>query len=1077
MAATTLNKVTTMNIETPTFMYTAYGITWLNATPPPFNTENEAILPFTIGDRSTKIIDGEKWTGQTTAFYADVDCKTAISENREVNRLLPSGRNDTDHFFVDEDTGCAFRHQGYTENIPIDNSFRPYYAQWVGYNAGPSANYYLKTPNCQLAEDPHMFFIVVAHKDDANATAAVNAQFCKAKYRATAAEVTVDANAKKVLNVTHYGEPRDLTDEELDSTILETVVTGGGVQTPVVGYSGPFLTNPRHAARLRQVNEQLTNSDWDFESSALGFVFAQNPDLGSLMDPKTLSDAVSRAYRLLFMSYVAMNLVGQISEPITATRSFEADTVVVEKVYARILEGLLASVALLLVGFLIASTRRKTGLVSDPASLAGTMAYVAKSDKLLEKFKYTDGTSTEQEMYQAISGCTFKLESKEEHYQLVLGQDDQANGRQTTRDAGAFKSDQERNIELSTTAGCIFIALLGGIFIFIIYIYNFSVNNNGLPSISSNVFVFQLIFSYIPTAVATLIEPFWVLLTRFLCVLQPLETLRKGHALASESLSLKFESMPPALTTVTALRSRHFFLAVLATTALSTNFLAIAFGGLFSPTLTLEVRDATFLQTHSMEIDAVPQIYSQGIVRESRIAENRFPVGEFDHYYTLYTNLTNNTNLPAWTTHTEFFFPFEVGTLQPNNSTQFWHGRTLGARASLECDALGIDVQFSPNTTGPVEVRLVSSPLDDSEPQCETYFKITQTRVNEDDISYVGPVKLNFYPKFTSVSNQTEDTQYCEGLVPMVHAKAAWNRNNTVQEFRDGFEMKGQVCRPRMEAKIYDVTVDESYQVVSAEEVTDQDPAAGNIFGGKISEPEFFAAFRSLFDPSSVLLENIEAGTAVPFHTSDFTFHWIDVPIQLLSNSTDFVDPEKPIPDMGEMGKLVGRVYSMAFGVTMGLYYEQMLGNLEVPVEIAGAEMVKTTRVEMSTFMFAVSGGLLGWYVILALYFYLFRVSRLFQRLPTSLASEIQLFHSSRALDDMQGTELLTTRQRNDYLTTFKKRYGFGRFIGRDGVLRVGIEQEPLLDHMSDGEVRNQGLGRVGLAIERVFGRARKSSI
>jgi hypothetical protein len=46
----------------------------------------------------------------------------------------------------------------------------------------------------------------------------------------------------------------------------------------------------------------------------------------------------------------------------------------------------------------------------------------------------------------------------------------------------------------------------------------------------------------------------------------------------------------------------------------------------------------------------------------------------------------------------------------------------------------------------------------------------------------------------------------------------------------------------------------------------------------------------------------------------------------------------------------------------------------------------------------------------------------------------------------MRGTSLMTKRERKRHLEDLQARYGYGKFVGTDGILHEGIEKEPLVD-------------------------------
>lgn len=120
---------------------------------------------------------------------------------------------------------------------------------------------------------------------------------------------------------------------------------------------------------------------------------------------------------------------------------------------------------------------------------------------------------------------------------------------------------------------------------------------NGLDLPSNNPVLAQIRLNYIPVLFATLLEPFWTLLKRKLCVLKPFEVLRGGEAKASQSMDLRYTSLPPQLAIWRALKARHFLLVAVCAIGLSANVLAIALSALLQPQLAVISSNGTFLKS------------------------------------------------------------------------------------------------------------------------------------------------------------------------------------------------------------------------------------------------------------------------------------------------------------------------------------------------------------------------------------------------------------------------------------------------------------------------------------------------
>ncbi|KAK6513934.1 hypothetical protein TWF506_008364 [Arthrobotrys conoides] len=439
-------------------------------------------------------------------------------------------------------------------------------------------------------------------------------------------------------------------------------------------------------------------------------------------------------------------------------------------------------------------------------------------------------------------------------------------------------------------------------------------------------------------------------------------------------------------------------------------------------------------------------------------------------------------------TPTHFFLPLKPNDVQLFNSSEIFRAETIGLNASLSCEALNALVKVENNTfkAGTVEIknevgnlRFRTTAYEDSGPLCEGSAKFEFRSLSNDgsitgiERGYNGSVAMEAYAQLKAASDNTRENEICGGLFPVIFSRTQpLSASNSFRFDPTTFRHKSIVCRPKLDVHRYEITFDTSGRIIRtaiSENSADEKP---RVFAGPITESQLLARMQLLLrsDLGDYSLNiNAESGSRLYFSDNPLPRGWIDFMLQTIFSSTEAIDPQTPIQDIdiNLIGEQLNVVYARVFSVALGIYHSRMFTRASPSApQTEGVKFAPTVRVQISTSMFALTTTLLGFYFILAIYFYLFRVSRLFQRLPTSIASEIQLFHKSSVLDDVRGTELLTGRQRKAHLSRLNRRYGYGRFVGRDSILRVGIEREPLLDHMLNQEVRNQGLGKFGLTIE-----------
>jgi len=199
--------------------------------------------------------------------------------------------------------------------------------------------------------------------------------------------------------------------------------------------------------------------------------------------------------------------------------------------------------------------------------------------------------------------------------------------------------------------------------------------------LSDTQIVTQIIFSFIPAVIATLLEPFWVLVGRYLALYQPYTELQRGNASPDSSLGLKFTNIPPILIAPRALRHSHIILFLASMMAITANLLAVAFGGIFGPGFKPLTSDLAVTYPFTTTINTEIQMENP----KQRALEGTFAKDAEEHWLVVNTNVIEGTDLPAWVTDEFYFLPFEW---EPGNKSDLRTSMTQGYGGSLTCQLL-----------------------------------------------------------------------------------------------------------------------------------------------------------------------------------------------------------------------------------------------------------------------------------------------------------------------------------------------------------------------------------------------------
>lgn len=536
----------------------------------------------------------------------------------------------------------------------------------------------------------------------------------------------------------------------------------------------------------------------------------------------------------------------------------------------------------------------------------------------------------------------------------------------------------------------------------------------GLALPSNNRFVRQLLQNYIPTAISTTLEPVWILLTRQLCVLQPFEELRKGKSTSRNSITLAYTNLPPQLVVLKALNAKHFMLGILATMTILANVLSVAFSSLFYEGLA-NVKIQTTLQP----LLSLPfqRLNGTALPFNSNVTMNWQGGTTKDEFYIAMSNALASSKLPLWTDPDRFYLPVTLP-----GDTQAGINYTISTEyfgASLGCQELtSWETKDIKDESGSIESSLLEFNImqpDGSITNCSIDFSI-------DPPAYIsGPSSL----EISAVAGFSEVCK--ENIV------AGWWRGNASNRTVEVTSKTMMLCRPQLVTGSAEVTVDPDGRILHSK-----------ILGySNGSAPEYFTT-----DPSDLILQAHQyiIDHSSDWHNDSFPSDWNNYLIAETFIGDRFLDPQLPAPTFNQAVTIYTAMYNKLFAILLG-NNAHLLFTAPHPTTkpLPALRHEPQTRIFLSLPAFVIAECILCLYVLTTVLVYLHRPWRILPRLPISLASTIAFFAASHAIQEFEGTSTMTEKQRKKWLEWQGYRWGYGRFVGRDGKVHVGIEREPFV--------------------------------
>jgi hypothetical protein len=567
---------------------------------------------------------------------------------------------------------------------------------------------------------------------------------------------------------------------------------------------------------------------------------------------------------------------------------------------------------------------------------------------------------------------------------------------------------------------------------------------------SNKTIIRQIIENYIPTALATLIEPVWILVNRLLCLLQPLEELRGGKATAQKSIDIDYSSLPPQLVMFKALRSAHFKLAAVCLMALLANVLAVAFSGMLEELTVLVPLPVSFVPPYETRFVSINGTVGPNMPGQQVLTVK--PSGAFtgglgtNQFLVAQSNYTAGTPLPAWTDSQFMYIPFADDEQLTAKSASSLRARTMAIGANLECQQIRArdwKASWLSDVAGDSRSNVTVTMDDITCRKTDILTLLGPTNPGETyPICQNGSVALEFAVQLEARQNASlAERTFCNTLVVLGYVRDTNICSRTKTTIFDEKSATFIGCRAGIVGGEANVIVDNDGRVQNVSQVD----VTSNVSYTFLDEHFSNNASNLLQQGNAYLLASF---VDPKWHNQSDATDFMNYFMVKQGNSSRLLDPNLPLPSLDEVTKDLYPVYSKLFAIWMGINKDKLLvrRNKGSTFVIQGWADEHQTRIFLSMPLFIIAEAILGIYIIVAICIYLWRPGRFLPRMPTSIAAIIALFAASQAVRDMHGTSLLTKKERWTLLEGLGGTYGYGTFIGVDGKLHEGIEKEPFVD-------------------------------
>ncbi|KAI5839436.1 hypothetical protein DFP73DRAFT_614012 [Morchella snyderi] len=381
-----------------------------------------------------------------------------------------------------------------------------------------------------------------------------------------------------------------------------------------------------------------------------------NDTLETLFDPRSLANMHRSAFKLHFALFCKEELLqrnGSLLSKTTITTDLTLWGFGVSKLWCRALQGAVAIVAMLTTFLMVFELGRPCKLDGEPNSLASALAILHRSTDLTEQL---DGSE-----FRSITAMKNTIAKSASRYRLELELDvgprvevaEMVGSPSLSLRGSEFPTPQESEQQTdawqtSVYSGVLLVVLFALMMAITIVLYTADSKYKGIKlPFTTNSFAYKILFAYVPTLLATVIETLLVSLGSHYSMFGPYLSLRRGHASSKNTLSIDYDKSPPHFQILRCVRSGDLTLGALTISILLSNVLAVAFSNIFSPntgpsTVLIPVKDCGEPKLSSSNMSEMDVMMMQ---------------------YTLDANLSATGASPNWTSKEYYVLPITPPTI------------------------------------------------------------------------------------------------------------------------------------------------------------------------------------------------------------------------------------------------------------------------------------------------------------------------------------------------------------------------------------------------------------------------------
>ncbi|UZP42076.1 hypothetical protein NXS19_009892 [Fusarium pseudograminearum] len=408
-----------------------------------------------------------------------------------------------------------------------------------------------------------------------------------------------------------------------------------------------------------------------------------------------------------------------------------------------------------------------------------------------------------------------------------------------------------------------------------------------------------------------------------------------------------------------------------------------------------------------------------------------------DQYYVAMANMSSGTPLPPWVSKDYYFHRHKIDPSRNKHTGDVYNLQARGYGSRGNCT--GWPTRRLPLANGE-DFDKNGAFVDVPEDHCPDLVDYASRRLRDSSTDH--SVGLSAIELSGTIGSRSGPQPCGRSLI------LGWGRMPTAEDVNSTLDFSFMKCRPVFETAMFNLTVDMEGHVISYNRTSELEATLDN--------PDSEAQSDIIFQVTNQYWNN----PRLQFHNDTTIRDWMSYLIMASTNgSRAIVDPKSPVPDPKNLLPYVEDIYRRVFAIMLSLN-EQLFDHSQEEKPTAVTRKTQEIRIFMEDASFIITMTILAINTCVALLFYSRAVPSVLPRMPTTIGSVLAYVASSRLVSPAFNlTPGNSTRT-----------FSFGRYIGRDKDVHIGIEMDP---HVVP--VDPQSLKPKENSIGRLFFRKKKS--